>query len=83
MRSRDVDKIDQSALRAVVSDWIDKHPDGTLTEMADDLKKKYPASDQPDMAVMIRGEGFAELRRRTTPLPVIPPDPAAPPRAAR
>lgn len=45
---------------------LDEHHDGTLAQMAEDLKWRYPA--HPDeVAVILRGMMAAELRRRTRP----------------
>ena len=66
MRYRDMEKIDLDAARKAVCAWLDEHQDGTLAQMADDLKWRYPA--YPDeMAVVLRGMMAAELRRRTGP----------------
>lgn len=70
-------RVDQDAARAAVSAWMDAHPDGTLQEMADELKKAYPAGHQADMAVVLRGLGVAEQRGRAASPPVIPPDSGA------
>ena len=40
--------------------------DGTLAQMAEDLKYRYPEHPD-DMAVILRGMMTAELRRRTQP----------------
>ena len=64
MRYRDLDGIDLGAARKAVCTWLDEHQDGTLAQMAEDLKGRYPA--HPDeMAVILRGMMAAELRRRT------------------
>ena len=66
MRYRDMEKIDLDAARKAVCAWLDEHQDGTLAQMAEDLKWRYPA--YPDeMAVVLRGMMAAELRRRTRP----------------
>ena len=66
MRYRDLEAIDLDAARKAVSAWLDEHRDGTLAQMAEDLKCRYPA--YPDeMAVILRGIMAAELRRRTRP----------------
>jgi hypothetical protein len=66
MRYRDIEAIDLGAARSAVSAWLDDHHDGTLAQMAEDLKHRYPA--HPDeMAVILRGMMAAELRRRTQP----------------
>ena len=64
MRYRDMERIDLDAARKAVCAWLDEHQDGTLAQMAEDLKCRYPA--HPDeMAVILRGMMAAELRRRT------------------
>ncbi|MGD0606176.1 MAG: hypothetical protein ABSA53_21635 [Streptosporangiaceae bacterium] len=68
-------KVDQDAARRAVSAWIDAHPDGTLTEMADELKKAYPEDQQKDMTIVLRGMGVAEIRRHPYLPPGVPPDP--------
>jgi hypothetical protein len=66
MRHRDVEAIDLHAARKAVCVWLDEHRDGTLAQMAEDLKCCYTA--HPDeMAVILRGMMAAELRRRTRP----------------
>ena len=61
-----MEAIDLSAARKAVCAWLDEHQDGTLAQMAEDLKRRYPA--RPDeMAVILRGMMAAELRRRTRP----------------
>jgi hypothetical protein len=66
MRYRDLEGIDRGAARTAVCAWLDEHQDGTLAQMAEDLKRRYPA--HPDeMAVILRGMMAAELRRRTRP----------------
>ena len=71
MRYRDMEKVDLAAARKLVSSWLDEHTDGTLAQMASDLKGHYP--DHPEeMAVVMRGMMVAELRRRISP-PQIPP----------
>ena len=60
MRYRDMEAIDLVAARKAVCAWLDEHQDGTLAQMAEDLKCRYPA--HPDeMAVILRGM----MRRRT------------------
>jgi hypothetical protein len=45
--------------------WLCEHTDGTLEQMASDLKGNYP--DHPEeMAVVMRGMMAAELRHRTS-----------------
>ena len=64
MRYRDLEAIDLDAARKAVCAWLDEHQGGTLAQMAEDLKRRYPA--HPDeMAVILRGMMAAELRRRT------------------
>jgi hypothetical protein len=66
MRYRDLEAIDLGAARKAVCAWLDEHQGGTLAQMAEDLKYRYPA--HPDeMAVILRGMMAAELRRRTRP----------------
>ena len=66
MRYRDLEAIDLGAARKAVCAWLDEHQGGTLAQMAEDLKRRYPA--HPDeMAVILRGMMAAELRRRTRP----------------
>jgi hypothetical protein len=63
MRYRDMEAIDLAARKAVCA-WLDAHQDGTLAQMAEDLKGCCPA--HPDeMAVILRGMMAAELRRST------------------
>jgi hypothetical protein len=64
MRYRDLDAIDLDDARKAVSAWLDEHQGGTLAQMAEDLKCRYPAHPD-DMAVILRGMMIAELRRRT------------------
>jgi hypothetical protein len=73
-----MERVDLAAARQLVSTWLDEHTDGTLAQMASDLKGNYP--DHPeDMAIVLRGMMAAEFRRRTSP----PPDPAAAAEALR
>jgi hypothetical protein len=66
MRYRDLDAVDLGAARQAVCAWLDEHRGGTLGQMAEDLKCRYPA--HPDeMAVILRGMMAAELRWRTQP----------------
>ena len=66
MRYRDTEAIDFGAARKAVCAWLNEHQGGTLAQMAEDLKCRYPA--YPDeMAVILRGMMAAELRRRTRP----------------
>ena len=54
MRYRDLEAIDLDAARKAVCAWLDEHQGGTLAQMAEDLKRRYPA--HPDeMAVILRG----------------------------
>jgi hypothetical protein len=74
--------VDLAAARRLVTEWLDEHTSGSLEQMARDLKGNYP--DHPeDMAVVLRGMAAAELRRRTSPPPELPPDPTAAARAPR
>jgi len=57
-----MEHVDLDAARKAVCVWLDEHPNGTLPQMAGELKRNYPDS--------------AELRRRTSP-PEGPPDPAS------
>jgi hypothetical protein len=61
-----MEAIDLDAARRAVSAWLDEHRDGTLAQMAEDLKGRYPAHSD-EMAVILRGMMAAELRRRTRP----------------
>jgi hypothetical protein len=63
-------RVDLAAARKLVIAWLDEHSDGSLAQMADDLKGNYPNPDE--MAVVLRGMAAAELRRRTSPPPEIP-----------
>jgi hypothetical protein len=69
LRYRDMEHVDLDAARKMVSAWLDEHPNGTLPQMAGELKRNYP--DFPDfpaeMTVVLRGMMTAELRRRTSP----------------
>jgi hypothetical protein len=66
MRYRDVEVIDLGAAREAVCAWLDEHQGGTLAQMAEDLKCRYPAHAD-EMAVILRGMMAAELRRRILP----------------
>jgi len=67
-----MEHVDLAAARKLVSNWLDEHTGGTLEQMASDLKGHYP--DHPEeMAVVMRGMMAAELRRRTSPAPEVPP----------
>jgi hypothetical protein len=73
-----MEHVDLSAVRRLVSDWLDDHTSGTLGQMTRDLKGNYP--DHPEeMAVVMRGMMGAELRRRTSQPPpeIHPGTPAA------
>ena len=61
-----MEHVDLSAARKLVSEWLDEHTDGTLEQMARELKGNYP-DHQEEMAVVMRGMMTAELRRRTSP----------------
>ncbi len=66
MRYRELEAIDLDVARKAVCAWLDEHQDGTLAQMAEDLKHRYP--EHPDeMVVILRGMMTAELRRRTRP----------------
>jgi len=61
-----MEAIDLGAARKAVCAWLDEHQGGTLAQMNEDLKRRYPT--YPDgMAVILRGIMAAELRRRTRP----------------
>jgi hypothetical protein len=66
MRYRELEAIDLDAARKAVCVWLDEHQDGTLAQMAEDLKSRYPEHPD-DMAVILRGMMAAELRRQTQP----------------
>jgi len=58
-----MEKIDLDAARKAVCAWLDEHQGGTLAQMVDEFKHRYP--DHPEeMAVVLRGMMAAELRRR-------------------
>ena len=61
-----MEAIDLGAARKAVCLWLDEHQGGTLAQMAEDLKCRYPAPPD-EMAVILRGMMVAELRRRTRP----------------
>jgi hypothetical protein len=61
-----MESIDLGAARDAVCEWLDENKDGTLAQMADDLKRRYPEYPE-EMAVVLRGMMAAELRRRTQP----------------
>jgi hypothetical protein len=73
-----MEKVDLDGARRSVSTWLDEHPSGSLAQMADELRKNYPAFPH-EMAVVLRGMMAAELRRRTSlsVLPHIPPQQGA------
>lgn len=64
-----MERVDLDAARQAVSEWLDKNPNGSLAQMADDLKTRYPKY-RDEMAMVLRGFMVAELRRRTTPMPL-------------
>ena len=66
MRYRDIEAIDLDAARKAVCAWLDEHQGGTLAQMAEDLKGRYPAHPR-EIAMILRGMMAAELRRRTRP----------------
>ena len=66
MRYRDFEAIDLGAARKAVCAWLDEHQDGTLAQMAEDLKGRYPVC-LDEMAMILRGMMAAELRRRIRP----------------
>src|ERR1035441_2805499 len=70
-----MEHVDLDAARKMVSVWLDEHPNGTLPQMAGELKRNYPEFPA-EMTVVLRGMMTAELRRRTSP-PEGPADPAA------
>jgi hypothetical protein len=61
-----MERVDLAAARRLVSTWLDEHTDGTLEQMASDLKGNYP-DHREEMAVVMRGMMAAELRHRTSP----------------
>jgi hypothetical protein len=61
-----MEAIDLGAARKAVCAWLDEHQGGTLAQMAEDLKCRYPAHAD-EMAVVLRGMMAAELRRRIRP----------------
>jgi hypothetical protein len=66
MRYRDIEAIDLGVARKAVCAWLEEHQGGTLAQMAEDLKCRYP--EHPDeIAVILRGMMIAELRRRVRP----------------
>ena len=61
-----MEKIDLDDARRAVCAWLDELRAGTLAQMADELKRRYP--DYPEeMAIVLRGMMAAELRRRIQP----------------
>ena len=65
MRYRDMEKVDLDAASRAVSVWLDEHPNGTCSQMADELKRNYPAFPE-EMAIVLRGMMAGELRRRAS-----------------
>ncbi len=63
---RDMENVDLGAARKAVCAWLDEHQGGTLAQMVDELKHRYPNYPE-EMAVVLRGMMAAELRRRTQP----------------
>lgn len=61
-----MENIDLGAARKAVCAWLDEHKGGTLAQMANDLKNRYPGNSE-EMSVVLRGMMAAELRRRTQP----------------
>ena len=61
-----MEKIDLDAARRAVCAWLDVHRGGTLAQMGDELKHRYPVHPE-EMAIVLRGMMAAELRRRTQP----------------
>jgi hypothetical protein len=66
MRYRDIEAIDLDAARKAVCAWLDEHQGGTLAQMAEDLKGRYPANPG-EIAMILRGMMAAELRQRIRP----------------
>jgi hypothetical protein len=66
VRYRDMEKIDLDAARRAVCAWLDEHKDGTLAQMADELKASLPGLSRRDGDRAARHDG-----RRAA-----PPDPA-------
>jgi hypothetical protein len=59
-----MEKINLDAARRAACAWLDEHKDGTLAQMADGVKHRYP--DYPDeIAVVLWGTMAAELHFRT------------------
>jgi len=61
-----MERVDLAAARRLVRTWLDEHPSGSFTQMADQLKEHYPAFPD-EMAIVLRGMMAAELRHRTSP----------------
>jgi hypothetical protein len=61
-----MEAIDLGAARKAVCAWLDEHQGGTLAQMAEDLKFRFPVHPD-DMTVILRGMMVAELRRRARP----------------
>lgn len=68
-----MENIDLDAARRAICAWLDEHHHGTLAQMADELKHRYPEHPK-DMAMVLRGMMAAELRRRTQPYTTSPAD---------
>ena len=66
MRYRELEKIDLDAARKAVRVWLDEHKDGTLAQMAEELKHRYPDYSE-GMAAVLRGMMAAEPRLRIQP----------------
>jgi hypothetical protein len=73
MRYREMDRVDLDAVGKLVRHWLDTNDGGTLSQMTADLQDQFPEADRKDMAVVMRGMAAAELRRRTSPPPEVPP----------
>lgn len=61
-----MENINFGAARKAICAWLDQHQDGTLAQMADELKHHYP-DYLKETAVVLRGMMAAELRRRIQP----------------
>jgi hypothetical protein len=66
MKYHDVEAIDLDATREAVRAWLDEHQDGTLAQVAEDLKCLDSAHPE-EMAVIMPSMMAAELRRRIRP----------------
>ena len=73
MRYRENKPEDLMRARVAVAAWRDQHPQGTAEQLVQDLGGQF----HRDYGVVLRGMAAAELRRRTSPPPEIPPDPTA------